>query len=532
METKTCFLLCSLFPEDDEIYVENLVGYAWGLELYSIKDVRSEVLASIETLKSSGLLLDCGERHVKMHDVVCQFALWIAFSRKEISFGTVETLLMDESFKHYTAISFETDQTDELPKEVGFPYLKLLLVGSFMECSSKFFEGVKALQFNMNIRTLCLIDCELSDISMLGKLKTLHNLSLSQSDITELPTEAGDLENLRLIAPNLIRRLSNLEELYLHGCSSLKWATENTTQRESYSSLSELDLLPKLVVISLDISSKHLPDGFVFHRLWSFDFCIGIEREMWYQKGEAYPISRSLRINNSVDACKQLFEDVESLQLNDVEGHPNLIPSLNLRFSKLTFLDLDWCDSMQCLIDASKQLVPITVFSNLRKLSLINMFDLEEMCNVPQLQGFLQKLEEVIVSDCDKMQMLFPIAELGSLEQEVPSRHLSLQSLKIVEIERCNNLKYIFPVANSPGQLHALKIKSFRSLEGIIQDSQVPYISIQSLREIEVEKYDNLKCLFPVSVANSLGQLHTLMIKSCRSLEGIIQDSQVPYISL
>ncbi|PPS12433.1 hypothetical protein GOBAR_AA08208 [Gossypium barbadense] len=409
METKTCFLLCSLFPEDDEIYVENLVGYAWGLELYSIKDVRSEVLASIETLKSSGLLLDCGERHVKMHDVVCQFALWIAFSRKEISFGTVETLLMDESFKHYTAISFETDQTDELPKgHYKFMLWKIISLDAF--------------KFNMNIRILCLIDCELSDISMLGKLKTLHNLSLSQSDITELPTEA--------------------------------------------------------------------------------------------------------------DACKQLFEDVESLQLNDVEGHPNLIPSLNLRFSKLTFLDLDWCDSMQCLIDASKKLVPITVFSNLRKLSLINMFDLEEMCNVPQLQGFLQKLEEVIVSDCDKMQMLFPIAELESLEQEVPSRHLSLQSLKIVEIERCNNLKYIFPVANSPGQLHALKIKSFRSLEGIIQDSQVPYISIQSLREIEVEKYDNLKCLFPVSVANSLGQLHTLMIKSCRSLEGIIQDSQVPYISL
>ncbi|KAL1102651.1 hypothetical protein V6Z11_D05G380000 [Gossypium hirsutum] len=67
METKTCFLLCSLFPEDYEIYVENLVGYAWGLELYkgmdSIKDVRSEVLASIKNLKNSGLLLDCGERH-------------------------------------------------------------------------------------------------------------------------------------------------------------------------------------------------------------------------------------------------------------------------------------------------------------------------------------------------------------------------------------------------------------------------------------------------------------------------------------
>ncbi|KAK5834061.1 disease resistance protein At4g27190-like [Gossypium arboreum] len=327
MVTKTCFLLCSLFPEDHEIYVEDLVGYAWGLELFkgmdSIKDGRSKVLASIEILKNSGLLLDSGEMHVKMHDVVCQFALWIASSRKEISFGTVETLPMDESLKHYTAISFEANQTDELPKGVVFPNLKFLLHGGdrFMETSSEFFEGMKALQvcalnnklislaafqFHMNLRTLCLIGCQLSDISMLGKLKTLHILSLRRSYITELPTEAGDLENLRLldlsycddlqrIAPNLIQKFSNLEELYLHGCSSLEWATENTTQRESYSSLSELDLLPKLVVISLDISSKYLPDGFEFRRLLSFDFCIGIEREAWFQERESYPISRSLK---------------------------------------------------------------------------------------------------------------------------------------------------------------------------------------------------------------------------------------------
>ncbi|XP_040948703.1 disease resistance protein At4g27190 [Gossypium hirsutum] len=365
METKTCFLLCSLFPEDDEIYVENLVGYAWGMELYkgmdSIKDVRSEVLASIETLKNSGLLLDCGERHVKMHDVVRQFALWIASSRKDFSYGTVEILPMDESFKHYKAISIETDQTDELPKGVGFPDLKLLLHGGnrFVETSSEFFEGMKALQFHMNLRTLYLIDCKLSDISMLGKLKTLHILSLSRSDITELPTEAGDLENLRLldlsycyelrrITPNLIRRLSNLEELYLHGCSSLKWATENSTKRESYSSLSELNLLPKLVVISLDISSERFLDGFVFRRLWSFDVCIGIKREWRFQKMdlETCSISRSLRINMSVDACKQLFEDVEYLELGDVEGHPNLIPSLDLGFRKLTSLDLRQCHSM------------------------------------------------------------------------------------------------------------------------------------------------------------------------------------------
>ncbi|KAG4149641.1 hypothetical protein ERO13_D05G346400v2, partial [Gossypium hirsutum] len=519
METKTCFLLCSLFPEDDEIYVENLVGYAWGMELYkgmdSIKDVRSEVLASIETLKNSGLLLDCGERHVKMHDVVRQFALWIASSRKDFSYGTVEILPMDESFKHYKAISIETDQTDELPKGVGFPDLKLLLHGGnrFVETSSEFFEGMKALQFHMNLRTLYLIDCKLSDISMLGKLKTLHILSLSRSDITELPTEAGDLENLRLldlsycyelrrITPNLIRRLSNLEELYLHGCSSLKWATENSTKRESYSSLSELNLLPKLVVISLDISSERFLDGFVFRRLWSFDVCIGIKREWRFQKMdlETCSISRSLRINMSVDACKQLFED----------GHPNLIPSLDLGFRKLTSLDLRQCHSI--------------------KLSLSGMFHFEEMCNAPQPQGFLQKLEEVIVSDCGEMQVLFPIAELRSMEQEGPSHHLSLQSLKIVEIERCNNLKHIFPmsVANSLGQLHALKIKSCSQLENIIQDRQLAYkCLLQSLREVSLIHLPQLKKTDMNGILFTQSSLQKLKVHNCPQLTHFIISTTI-----
>ncbi|KAG8492271.1 hypothetical protein CXB51_009937 [Gossypium anomalum] len=609
METKTCFLLCFLFPEYDEIYVENLVGYAWGLKLYkgmdSIKDVRSEVLASIEILKNSSLLLDYGERHVRMHDVVHQFASWLTSSRKEISFGTVKTLPMDESFKHYTAISFETDQTDELSKGVRFPYLKLLLHGGncFIETSSEFFEGMEELQFHMNLRTLCLIGCQLSDISMLRKLKSLHILSLSRSDIIELPNEA------------------------------------------------ELNSLSELVVISLDISSEHLLDGFVFHRLWSFDVCIGIKREWRFPKRnlETRPILKSLRIgkssfqkgiDKSVGACKQLFEDVESLQLNGVEGHPNLIPSLDLGFSKLTSLDLRWCHSTQCLIDASKQQVPITTLSNLRKLSLSGMFYLEEMCNASQLQGFLQKLEEVTVSNCDKMQVLFPIVEyLRSIEQVGPSRHLSLQSLKIVEIERCKKLKYIFPICsqlediiedpqvaylcslqslrevslidlpqlkgsdvndimltqsslqkltvhdcpqlshfiisttiqelvfgkitneqlsnlhlckyeeldlkslfpiivaqgsskklNAPN-LQTLKIECCFGLEEIIQDSQVSTISFQCLRELQVTHCNKLKFLFPMCVANSLGKLQTLKIERCFGMEEIIQDSQVSTIS-
>ncbi|MBA0747534.1 hypothetical protein Gogos_004443, partial [Gossypium gossypioides] len=59
--TKRCFLLCALYPEDHSIDVEDLVRYAWALELYgkvdSVEEVRIQVLEAIDYLKDSCLLL-------------------------------------------------------------------------------------------------------------------------------------------------------------------------------------------------------------------------------------------------------------------------------------------------------------------------------------------------------------------------------------------------------------------------------------------------------------------------------------------
>ncbi|MBA0638159.1 hypothetical protein Godav_028859 [Gossypium davidsonii] len=157
----------------------------------------------------------------------------------------------------------------------------------------------------------------------------------------------------------------------------------------------------------------------------------------------------------------------------------------------------------------------------------------------------LQSLKEVKVEKCDNLKYLFRLSVDNGLRQlhtleikscsqlediilglQVP--YVSLQSLWEVNVEKCDNLKYLFPlsVASCLGQLHTLKIKSCSQLENIIQDPQVPYISLQSLREVKVEKCDNLKYLFPLSATNTLGQLHTLKIKSCSQLEDVIQDLQ------
>ncbi|PPD67739.1 hypothetical protein GOBAR_DD35383 [Gossypium barbadense] len=514
METKTCFLLCSLFPEDDEIYVENLVGYAWGLKLCKcidpIKYVRSEVFASIEIIKNSGLLLDCRERHVKMHDVVRQFALWIASSRKEFSFGTVETLPMDESFKHYTAISFETDQTDELPKGVGFPYLKLLLHGAnrFMETSSEFFEGMKALkicalnhllislstfQFHMNLQTLYLINCKLSDISMLGKLKTLHILSLSRSDITELPTEAGDLENLRLldlsysyelrrITPNLIRRLSNLEELYLHGCRSLKWATENSTKRESYASLSELNLSPKLVIMERQLKKTDV-NGILL-------------TQSSLQKLKELVIGKMTNeLLSNLHSCK--YEELEQDQTSS-QHHP-----LPIYFPNLIRIEILGCESL-------KSLFPIIVAQGSSK-----------QLNAPNLQTLK-------IKRCFGMEEIIQDSQVSTI---------SFQCLREVQVTECNKLKFLFPtcVANSLGQLQTLKIKRCSQLQDIIQGPEVSISMSQGLarlNEVVLINLPQLKGRDINDIVLTSPSLHALDVRNCPQLAPFIVPTSIKVLYL
>lgn len=81
---KSLFLLCSMFPEDHKIHVEDLIRFGKEtLELeeiaYTMEDARSEISVSINTLLNSSLLMPTGEQEcVTMHDFVRDVALWIA----------------------------------------------------------------------------------------------------------------------------------------------------------------------------------------------------------------------------------------------------------------------------------------------------------------------------------------------------------------------------------------------------------------------------------------------------------------------
>ncbi|WRX28260.1 NB-ARC - like 10 [Theobroma cacao] len=98
--------------EDYEISVELLTICGIGQELFNnnnlMEDLRREIHLALSKLQKSGLLLEANDKeHVKMHDVIRDFAHWIT-SRGENIFMVKDGLMewpMSKRFGCYTAIS-------------------------------------------------------------------------------------------------------------------------------------------------------------------------------------------------------------------------------------------------------------------------------------------------------------------------------------------------------------------------------------------------------------------------------------------
>ncbi|KAI4308197.1 hypothetical protein L6164_031295 [Bauhinia variegata] len=94
-----------MFPEDDEIEVEDLVRFGKGLRqakwaIGRMEKARREVYVALNNLLDSYLLLHTGKRNsVKMHDMVHEVALWIACEEDQavmVDIATDEGLLHEE----------------------------------------------------------------------------------------------------------------------------------------------------------------------------------------------------------------------------------------------------------------------------------------------------------------------------------------------------------------------------------------------------------------------------------------------------
>ncbi|KAL9451053.1 hypothetical protein AB3S75_012745 [Citrus x aurantiifolia] len=579
-EAKSLFRLCGLYSEGHAIQVSGLLRYGvgWGLfeNVYTLEEARSRVHRLIDNLKSSCLLLDGDtEAKVKMHDVI--HAVAVSIAEEELMFNIPNVADLEKKMEETVqegpiAISLPHRDIQELPERLQCPNLQLFLLFRKaygpMQVSDHFFkgtEGLKVLNFTrihfsslpaslgclINLQTLCLDYCRLKDVAILGQLKKLEILSLADSYIEQLPLEIGqltrlqllDLSNcwsLELIPPNVISKLSRLEELFMHNSFS-QW---DKVEGGSNASLVELKGLSKLTTLEIHVSdSEILPSDFVSVELERYKIFIGQMSVQWLVESETStlmvlkgPEKVSLLLGN--DGTKMLLKRTEDLRLYSQKGVQNVVHELDdgEGFPRLQHLLVTDCSEILHIVGSVRG-VRCKVFPLLKSLSLINLTNLETICysQLREYQSF-SNLRIINVDSCPKLKYLFSFSMAKNLSglQKVKVKHCDEVEMMIGhDMEKPTTTEGLTKIIAEDDPVHQvtfprleeLKLHGLISIKKLWPDQFQGMYCCQNLTKVTVTSCDRLKYLFSYSMVNSLGQLQHLEIDSCESMEGVVNNT-------
>ncbi|KAK9041415.1 hypothetical protein V6N11_016517 [Hibiscus sabdariffa] len=306
-ERKSTFLLCGIMGHGAAI--EDLLKYCRGLGLFDSLDtmekMRNRVVSFVDDLIDSSLLLaGSTPERFGIHDVVRDVAIsiasrdccWLALGEEDV----FEEWSNKDTMRNCNLVG----KVSELPDGLECPNLTFFSMFGTVEVPANFFnaiQGLRVLEFGRTnftvlpsslvclktLRTLCLRNCDLEEICILGDLRNLEILDLCGSSITVLPEEIGQLtklklldlkycRNLQVISPNVLSKLSSLEELYLYD-SFDGWEVDGIESPRNNASLAELQPLSRLTTLEVHIPNvKALPkDNLSLERKGRFRVSIG-----------------------------------------------------------------------------------------------------------------------------------------------------------------------------------------------------------------------------------------------------------------
>ncbi|XVF79322.1 hypothetical protein PTKIN_Ptkin14bG0212100 [Pterospermum kingtungense] len=441
----------------------------------------------------------------------------------------------------------------------------------------------------------------------LSKLKFLYLVDLPNLEyVWKVPTQhisLGSLEVVRLIRCGKLKSvfsfsiaqcLVRLEELEIEGCDELEQIVEElegdeqeispNTNLEKSLCLSKLRALEIRNCGSLEyifpkfMALQRLPQ---LQRLWMDR--VSRFKQIWRpaKEREEHDIqkllpsltdltlvncpeltdttihSEQIHLEGDIQPSKLMFINTKSLTLWRIMwDHHNLVPEVDREgLNELTVLHLSLSDSVEYLVDTTKEHVPDNVFTNLVELSLRGMGELRRLCNGKFPKRFLQNLEMLRLMECAELEEVFEIDEFHynggqNLLKDSPP-YFSLQSLKVVKIFECEKLKSLFSpsLIQSLQLLEELEITSCNELKTVFTELEndggktepsshdLHPLCLPRLRTLTVYNCARLEYVLPITLAQGLQRLEIVEVSKCVELKQIFgvakeQDGVENYIKL
>ncbi|KAH7842547.1 hypothetical protein Vadar_006601 [Vaccinium darrowii] len=581
-EAKICFLLCSVFPEDSEIMVEDIVRNGIGLKLfgsiYNVREARDRVHVHLDLLKKCCLLMDDpSNEYVKMHDVIRDVAISIASGKEHSFLVRCEEALKEwpenELRGDYGVISMRcTGMLRVLLDNLEFPRLELLRLESdcryIIVSPESFYQGMKelkvlemslmpilslptSLQCLTNLQTLSLYKCELfnQDLSVVGTLMNLEILSITGSDMDELPRALGNLNHLKLldllgcsvgrIPHGVLSSLSKLEELYL-GNSFSGWDVVEEVKDITVTNacIAELALLPNLVTLDIYVPciecSVWPSDVVLLENMRAFDISLGKWNKFFFV--HSYPSTNRLALDSldksrsfmEIRGLKMLLKITRFLLLRSVtlENH-NFFSLDEDGFQHLSELEVDNCLDLECLINTSNCYLAKEAFCALKILRLSNLPQLMHLWKGPsQLVCLCNLTKDISIKLCYQLDVI--VSDVGGEgEHEIESPAAEEQDEIVSDVGRGGEHEIESPVAEEEGEIVFPELKSlelwylpkFTDFHKTRNATRLPRLQRLGLKGIPKLNCDaNIQPLFNKDTLSTLEELDVTALVDLREI--------------
>ncbi|KAF7141597.1 hypothetical protein RHSIM_Rhsim06G0161800 [Rhododendron simsii] len=537
-DARSCFLLCSLFPEDANISIDDLVRYSFGMRLLdptlntSLEDVRNRVLTLVEGLKASCLLLD-GEvdNKVKMHDVIRDVAISIAKDEKRyLVKHDLKKWPEGGTCEGYSAISLMSEYFREIPRELGCKELRTLVLRSKdSSLPDSFFEGmgtnlevldlsstgIESLPISLSkmvkLRMLFLPD-GIRNLSLLGELKSLEILRLNgfyelAPEIRQLTClkllDLGNVEFERLcvIPPNVLSNLTRMEELCIPD-SFAEWQDEATNVERKNASLVELNSLTCLTTLKVHIpQGKSSPNNRCFENLVRFRISIGKHFDDFEEQESSTSILK-----------------LSSVPLED-KFKVLLLKSEVLYLSEMT------CDGGEDHLEIPEQFLQTPQPSMSRPFCNLSKLDVQN-CTFKYLFNQsvarrLEQLQQLLVANCSNMEVVVGNETQGEDEE------ITFPRLKIIELRGLPNLKSFCP-SNRPNSITGVR-NSDPSQPLFCEKVMVPVLGKLTISGLDniLEIWDKQFKPTMKERTGSFTQLESMNVNGCPKLVNVVPSNMV-----